>query len=139
MTPTGRNGTQATSDTYPNQQQYSTWHHHQQHPTTLHQSNGHVVPLALQPPNTRPIQLLLVPWTNQSCRLLDKASLHSTSHWKTSRNLNTVIHSRSTTCFHKTSTSQIRKRLAPNITNMDHHCKGMIITSPSQTLEVMKG
>ncbi len=81
-TPTRRNGTQTTTYTHPNWQQHSTWCHHEQHTTTMHQNNGHALPLALLPRNTGSIQILLAPQTYQLCWLQDKTPMCHTPHQK---------------------------------------------------------
>jgi hypothetical protein len=50
------------------------------HPTTMHQGNGHEIPLAPLLRHPRLIPILLVPRTRQPSRLLDKTSLHRSSH-----------------------------------------------------------
>jgi hypothetical protein len=88
MNNTCRNGPQTAPNSHANRQHHSPWSREQQHTTTMHQSHGHEISLAMMPRGPTPIPILLAPRPHQQGRLLDQASLRSPPHQKAPRNLN---------------------------------------------------
>ncbi len=100
-----RDGPQATSHSYADQQHNSCWCCEQQHSTKTHQSHGRKIPLAPMPGSPRPIPILLASRTYQQSQLLDQAPVCSTPHQEVTWNPHAQNCTRVTSWFLEMHTS----------------------------------